>query len=123
MADEREWPTKVAGVTKRNPDGTDRQRILADSRPDDLVLFNPEPDNPHDPNAVAVHRMRKGWFGRWKPVQLGYLRRELAAEVAPKIERGFGYIAQITKITGGTTDAPTRGCNIRVREIPPESER
>jgi hypothetical protein len=39
-----------------------------------------DPDNPHDPNAIAVHAVRGG--------QVGWVPRELASELAPELDAG-----------------------------------
>lgn len=43
-----------------------------------------EPDNPYDPNAIAVYHMAH---------RVGYLPRTLAAELAPQMDQGIIYIA------------------------------
>jgi hypothetical protein len=40
-----------------------------------------EPNNPHDPNAIKVIGVSKGWFF-WRRHFLGYVPRETAARVA-----------------------------------------
>ena len=48
-------PIKVVGVTYDNPDGTDRQYIIAKHvRAGDADSLLPEPSNPYDRDAVAV---------------------------------------------------------------------
>jgi len=65
--------TQVAGTRFPNADGTSREnRIREKVRVGDVVALRPEPENPHDKNAVAV------WHDS---VQIGYLARGLAAHV------------------------------------------
>jgi hypothetical protein len=71
---------RVVGVTHKNRDGSDRQRILKSSRPGMRVTIAREPDNPVDPNAVAV-RIAGGQ-------QIGYLAAEVAQWVAPWLGSG-----------------------------------
>lgn len=79
--------TKIVGVSF---DG--RQNIVAGLFPgDDLTLVR-EPENAHDSNAIAV---------RFGSLHLGYLRREIAQRVAPNIDIGERYRAQVGSITGG----------------------
>jgi len=44
-----------------------------------------EPDNSHDPNAVAVHLIEKPYMN----FHIGYLSREVAKEVAPRLDKGM----------------------------------
>ncbi len=60
------------------------------------VLLIPEPDNPHDPNAVAVHM----FDGR----MIGYLKRELAGLMQPEINKGIMYKATIAKVLPEVSD-------------------
>jgi hypothetical protein len=71
---------RVVGVTHKNRDGSDRQRILKSCRPGMRVMLAREPDNPVDPNAVAV-RISGGQ-------QIGYLAAEVAQWVAPWLGSG-----------------------------------
>lgn len=99
----RHFYTKLVGVTFRNPNGENRQRIIERCKVREPLTFRHDEDNPADPNAVAVLRANGE--------QLGHLNRELAAEVVRKSERGFRYTAFITDLTGGDE---TRGVNILV---------
>ena len=53
-AEVKHFFSKVSGVTFKNPDGTDRQRIVARCHEGDLLLLEREPDNKYDPRAVSV---------------------------------------------------------------------
>lgn len=79
--------TKVVGVSFEG-----RQDIVAGVRPGEPVELRRDAANPHDPNAVAV------LYGR---LQLGYLKRAIAARIAPNIDAGERYTAAITAVTGG----------------------
>ena len=107
VASKRSFHTKVVGVTFQNDDGSSRQRILKRCRKGEhLVLVNTP--IPEDRNAVAVRRASTG-------EQLGYLSRELAAEIAPKLRRGVRITAEIASLTGGgLIFKRTRGCNIKI---------
>jgi hypothetical protein len=102
----RHFFTKVAGVSHKNRDGTRRQRILANCIPLEQLVLIHEDENPFDPNAIAVKRQNGE--------QIGYLRAELATEVAENNKLGYKYTAFITMITGGADDSPTLGCNLLV---------
>ncbi|OYV58426.1 MAG: hypothetical protein B7Z71_10235, partial [Acidocella sp. 21-58-7] len=47
---------------------------------------------PYDANAIAV---------RFGALPLGFLRREIAARIAPNIDNGTRYRAHISALTGG----------------------
>ena len=71
---------RVVGVTHKNRDGSDRQRILKSCRLGMRVMLVPEPDNPVDANAVAV-RIAGGQ-------QIGYLAADVAKWVSPWLGSG-----------------------------------
>ena len=93
--------TKVAGISYGN-----RQRIVSRCEVGEPLQLMREPDNPKDSNAVKVCRL--------SGEQLGYLNRELAAEISCRIDSGEHYQATISDLTGGTADHPTRGVNLYV---------
>jgi single-stranded-DNA-specific exonuclease len=97
--------TKVFGVSFEG-----RQNIVAGLEKGDALDLVREPENPHDPNAIAVR------YGR---LQLGYLRREIALQLAPNIDAGERYAATIGSITGG--GAKNVGVNIHVRRERPKA--
>lgn len=81
---------RVAGVSYEG-----RQAYLAQLSEDDPVRLVPEPENPHDVNAIAVHVAHAG-----KVYHCGYIPRELAADIAPILD-GESIDARIQAITGG----------------------
>jgi len=88
---------RVVGVTHKNRDGSDRQRILKSCRPGMRVTLAHEPDNPVDQNAVAV-RIAGGH-------QIGYLAAEVAQWVAPWLGSGqVDFACQIKSIEPFETD-------------------
>jgi hypothetical protein len=96
--------SKIRGVTKRNADRSDRQRIIRQScRSGDALCFVREPNNPVDRNAIQIRRVvcsdvpDKPRIGE----QLGYLSRELAEEFAPRVDHdGFVLMAEILDVSG-----------------------
>ena len=62
-----------------------------------------EPQNPYDPNAIAV---------RYGALPLGYLKKGIAAHLAPLVDAGARYRARIASLTGGGEQH--RGVNIFV---------
>jgi hypothetical protein len=114
--------TKIRGVTKYTPDGTDRQSVIKHCcSSGDALYLTREPNNPSDRNAIQVYRIVYSDVPD-KPKlaeQLGYLSRELAEELAPKMdERGSVLMAKITEVTGGE-DYKSFGVNIEVEEYKP----
>ena len=73
----------VAGIAYPNEDGTSRMGIIDRCTQFEHLTIIPEPDNPHDRNAIKVCRKTGE--------QLGYIERELAAEIAEKLQFGFGF--------------------------------
>jgi single-stranded-DNA-specific exonuclease len=95
--------TKVVGVSFEG-----RQDVVAALREGEPVELRRDAANPHDANAIGV------FFGA---LQLGFLRRPIAARLAPNIDAGERYSAHVTAITGGGTRS--FGINIYVvRERP-----
>lgn len=101
--------SKVAGVTHENADGTDRQEILYHEVTgySDIYL-KPEPDNPHDQNAVAVLLRRDAG-----DVQLGFLKSNLARQVSSKMANGTHIYVTDFEVTGGE-EGQNLGLNIRI---------
>jgi hypothetical protein len=82
---------KVAGVTYEG-----RQGLIKRLTGDEPCRIVPEPDNPYDANALAVHvAMPDGTIAH-----VGYVPRELAKEVAPLLD-GEAIMVRIKAITGG----------------------
>ena len=105
IGDAPRFHTKIAGVSFEG-----RQDIIAGLRADAALELRREPDNPHDPNAIAVH------YGN---LQLGFFNKKLAAHLAPLIDAGARYRARVASLTGGPAvafgaPAKHRGVNIFV---------
>ena len=101
--------TKVVGVSFEG-----RQDVVAALRPGEAVELRRDRANRFDPNAIGV------WFGA---LQLGFIRREIAARIAPNVDAGERYGAEVTAVTGGGTRS--FGINIyvtRLREATPRGE-
>ncbi|HEV8021396.1 MAG TPA: DEAD/DEAH box helicase, partial [Candidatus Lustribacter sp.] len=97
--------TKIVGVTFEG-----RQDLIGGLEPGHELELVRQPENAFDPNAVAVH------FGR---LQLGFVRKQIAARIAPNIDAGERYRAEVRHITGGGTRSV--GVNIWVtrERLPP----
>lgn len=99
--------TKVRGTTFG-----DRQRLLGrlttyDSRDIFLDLIR-EPTNPFDSAAIQIWAQIRGKGSAC----IGYLSRELAAELAPCMDSGRTAIALLDAVTGGYGNC--YGCNFRL---------
>lgn len=89
-----------------NEDGTSRQAELAECRPGEQVELVREPDNPHDPRAVAI-------FSR-RGVRVGYLRRDRAVWIGSKIDRSYDVRAIVERVKGSHLPGATLGLVLRV---------
>lgn len=89
-----------------NEDGTSRQAELARCQAGDWLDLVREPDNPHDPMAVAIFTDRG--------VRVGYLRRDRAQWIGSKIDRGYAVGAIVERIKGAHLDGATLGLVMRV---------
>lgn len=95
---------KVAGVTFDNRQcniGYLRKQIKASIDNNEQVYYityRREKDNIHDSNAIAVYAHI---IKTKKRVQLGYIPRELAKEIAPLIDSGKKIFTHTANILGG----------------------
>jgi hypothetical protein len=63
-----------------------------------------EPANPYDPNAIRAEV---------RGLRIGYLRRHLAEQIAPPLDRArVPSFAVCGLIRGGSTTAPNLGCHV-----------
>jgi hypothetical protein len=76
----------VAGAAAHHPDALASDGV-GPGRPLELRR---DPDNPHDPNAIAVHEVLGG-------EQVGWVPRELAAELAPEMDAGRAWSAVVLR--------------------------
>ncbi len=81
--DENRFFTRIVGLRHSGFD-------IADLKESMRVLLIPEPENPHDPCAVAVHT--------FEGQMIGYLKRELAGLMQDEIIKGIMYKATIAKV-------------------------
>jgi single-stranded-DNA-specific exonuclease len=99
--------TKLAGVTFEG-----RQEVVARLETGALLRVQRQPDNEHDPNAIALY----------DPVgdQVGFFNRGLAAALAPVIDRGASFRVTVSEVTG--TEKESRGVNVLVERADLEAE-
>lgn len=105
--------SQVAGVTFANPDGSSRQKLIArHCRDGQALVAVREPRNARDPNAIAL----------WLPVkakgkvQIGYIKGQLAARLAPFMDKGGRLEVEVLEVTGGE-DGLHRGVDIEIRTV------
>ena len=95
--------TRVVGVTYEG-----RQKVVAILTQWEQVFLIREPDNAFDLNAIKVQR--------WDHQQVGYLNRELAKILAPRMDRyGRPVKATVTALTGGYYPGSSLGVMVRFR--------
>src|SRR3990167_5914135 len=79
--------TKIAGVSFEG-----RQDLVRNIKISDVLILSKQPDNKYDKNAIAILDLEGN--------QLGFIKRELASELAPAMDRGTKYKAKVSAITG-----------------------
>lgn len=95
---------KVVGVTFKNEDGTDRQDVIRNLTNEASILLVREPHNKFDRNAVMV-------FANLR--QIGYIGKEFAKILAPKMDAGAVFNAKIKDV--GEYEK-TQYCHIIINE-------
>lgn len=105
----RRIETKTAGVTRGN-----RQKLLARLArysPEDITIsLQRERDNKADRNAVQVIAAVRGKGS----AVMGYLNRQLAAAIAPLLDKGKRVVSAFKAITGGEDYFLNYGLNISI---------
>lgn len=100
--------TKVVGVTFEG-----RQTVIRSLRVGERLELEPEPNNPHDPNAVKVVR-KSG-------EQIGYINRQLAKNIAWFFQASiFARPAKVLQIIGDMRKRQSLGVIIEI--YPPSLE-
>jgi HIRAN domain len=89
---EQTFRTTIAGVTKQNPDGTERQALIKTLSRGEAVRLVREPNNPYDKYAVAVFRT--------SGEQLGYIPAG-DRRLADHMDMSGHVSAKAVKIVGG----------------------
>ncbi|MBW2017764.1 MAG: HIRAN domain-containing protein [Deltaproteobacteria bacterium] len=98
--------TKVRGVSQ--PHIQENVKVFACKDIGSFALVR-EPNNPHDPNAIAV---------KLGNLLLGYVPKEIAKDLAPQIDSGIRFIGFFEK----RNESPfhdTVGFTIRIQEVEP----
>lgn len=94
--------TKIVGVNQNN-----RQEFVRLLSEGDKLIAVREPDNKFDKNAIAIFDGIK---------RIGYFSKEIAQNLAPKMDVGFIVSVCVKAITG--LNQPIRGVNIKVTIYP-----
>ena len=112
--DPQTFVCKVAGTSRKNPDGTCRRAIIMrHCRPGVELVARREPDNPSDPGAIALYVA--GWHGRES--QVGYLPGGLAADLGANLDEGGSFRVAVAGVTGGVGRKPC-GVDIAITVTP-----
>ena len=85
-----DFSLRLVGEGFDNEDGSSRQEEIARCQEGEAVDLVREPDNPHDPSAVAVFSDRG--------VRIGYLGADRCGWIGSKIDRGYDVRAAIGRI-------------------------
>jgi hypothetical protein len=109
----RHFHTKIVGVSYKNSDCTNRQKLIAKCEVFETLTLDHEEDNAHDPNAVRVCREN----GQ----QLGYLNAGLAKQIVRKSADGYRFATFISDITGGGK-GKSFGVNLLIVEADPQTD-
>ncbi len=109
LAEASSFMTKVMGVTFEG-----RQAVVASLCAGQELAIARQPQNPVDSNAIALLTAAGA--------QVGFLRKEIAAAIAPVIDGGVRYQAFVCEVTGGG-DGQSYGANIEVKREESEQER
>ena len=103
---------RVAGVSFRNEDGTDRQHIIKQLRSGSSLRLVREPSNSYDSNAVRVMNSTEE--------QVGYVPKDLAPLISGKLDCGEVLVGKAVEITG-VFDGGTRGVLVEIEVAPKAS--
>jgi hypothetical protein len=93
----------VAGAGRHHADAL----AAEDVGPGRPLALRRDPDNPHDPNAIAVHPAGGG-------EQVGWVPREVAAELAPELDAGAPWAAVVLREHRASPRDPRTGLTMLV---------
>ena len=100
------WVTGVAGAARHHAEAL----ASADVGPGRPLALRRDPENPHDPNAIAVHVARGE--------QVGWVPRELAEELAPELDRGGPLAAIVLREQRHSPRDPRHGLTMLLARAP-----
>jgi hypothetical protein len=97
----------VAGGARHHAEGL-RSDAVAPGRP---LTLRRDSENPHDPNAIAVHPAGGG-------EQVGWVPREVAAELAPDLDAGRPWSAVVLRERRASPRDPREGLTMLLAAAP-----
>jgi hypothetical protein len=97
----------VAGAGQHHAEALESEDV-APGRP---LNLRRDPDNPHDPNAIAVHPAGGG-------EQVGWVPREIAAELAPELDAGRAWSAIVLREQRASPRDPRTGLTMLLASAP-----
>jgi hypothetical protein len=101
---------RVAGVAGAGAHHTEALQT-GDVAPGEPLELRRDADNPHDPNAVAVHPAGGG-------EQVGWVPREVAAELAPELDAGRAWSAVVLREQRPSPRDPRTGLTMLLAPAP-----
>lgn len=105
-ASSSDWIISITGESKKNADGTSRQDIIRTCRQGEPIKFERDRANAKDPNCVRVVRATGE--------QIGELPKPWSRRLAPELDAGESFDAELFEVRGGTPGKWTLGVVIRV---------
>ena len=95
----------VAGAGRHHADAIDSDAV----KPGSPLELRRQPDNEHDPNAIAVHA---------GGAQVGWVPREVAAELAPELDEGRPWSALVLREQRRSPRDPRTGVTMLLARAP-----
>ena len=95
----------LQGESFETKSGRSRQKVIQNVAPGDRVGLHREPDNAFDENAILVI---------WQNEDIGYISRDDAKVLAPALDGGRVYAAQVHELVGGIPDYPSHGVRVSI---------
>jgi hypothetical protein len=94
--------SKIHGVTDRNDDGSDRQKIIRDNVQAGMQLIvKRERNNAYDDSAISLW-VKTRTLGIFETeLQIGYLNTSIASDLAPYLDKGGRALITVSEVTGG----------------------
>ena len=97
----------VAGAGRHHAEAL----VAEDVGPGRPLALRRDPENPHDPSAIAVHAAAGG-------AQVGWVPREVAAELAPALDAGAAWSAVVLREQRGSPRDPRTGLTMLLAPAP-----
>jgi hypothetical protein len=98
----------VAGAARHHAEALADEASVA---PGGALTLRRDPDNPHDPNAIAVHPGAGG-------AQLGWVPRDVAVDLAPELDAGRPWSALALRERRASPRDPREGLTMLLAPAP-----